>query len=82
MKPVELQIFLNNLVTDSPHLSRAQGAPASSSSFGGSRSAESRPLDNPEVVATKRSERGEGPGLGRGRESRRPRANFSKFCPN
>jgi hypothetical protein len=53
MPMVELQDFLNDLVTDSPHLGQAF------SSRGG-RQIQKRPLDNPKVVATKRQERDEG----------------------
>jgi hypothetical protein len=67
MPLVELQNFLNDLVTDSPHLGRAKGAPAPYDNLGGSRPAQKRPLDNPEVVATKHFERGEGSYDGRGR---------------
>jgi hypothetical protein len=52
MALVELQNFLYDLVIDSPHLSRARGAPTSSDNRGGGRPAQKRPLENSEVVAT------------------------------
>jgi hypothetical protein len=67
MSLIELQSFLNDLVSNSPDVGRAAGAPAPCDNHGSNRHARKSPLDNLEVVATKRFERGEGSGRGRGR---------------
>jgi hypothetical protein len=66
MPRVELLNFLNDLVTDSSHFGRAEGALAPSRNRGGGRHSAKRPLGNPEVVATMRFEGGEGSCRGRG----------------
>jgi hypothetical protein len=66
MPLIESQNFLNDLVTDSPHLCRAKSAHALAK-HGSSRRAKERPLDELEVEGIKLFERGEGSGRGRGR---------------
>ena len=65
MPLAELQIFPNDIVTNSPHL----GQSTSFGNLGSDRPAQKCPLYNPKVVAAKRSDRGEGPGRERGEGS-------------
>jgi hypothetical protein len=53
-------IFLNDLVTDSPHLGRARLAPTQSTKHGGRQPTRKRPNDDPMVEASKRWQRGKG----------------------
>jgi hypothetical protein len=64
---MELQNFLNDLMTDSPHRCRERSAPTPSDNPGGSRLPKKRSFENLVVEANKRLQRGVGSGLGRGR---------------
>jgi hypothetical protein len=66
MPLVDLQNFLNDLVTDSPHLGRARPAPTPSNSQGGGQPTGKRPNDDSMLEASKRWQRGEGLRFGRG----------------
>jgi hypothetical protein len=67
MPMVELQNLLNKLVTDSPHLGRARGAPTSIDNPRGSRLSKKRFFETPKVEGTKRLHLGEGSRFARGR---------------
>jgi hypothetical protein len=54
MPLVELQDFLNNLLTDSPHLGRTKLAPIPSSNHVRRQPTMKRPNDDPMVEASKR----------------------------
>jgi hypothetical protein len=62
MSLVELQNFVNDLVTDSPHMGRS--APTSTDHQGGNRLSKKR---SSEPEGTKRRHQGEGSGFARGR---------------
>jgi hypothetical protein len=67
MPLVELQNFLNDLVTDSSHVGRVRSAPTPSNSHGGgSRPPKKRLLDEAHAKGTKRFARCEGSGRRRG----------------
>jgi hypothetical protein len=65
MPPVELQNIMNDLIIDWQNLGQA----ITSSNPRSGRQAQKRLMDNQEVMATKRSERGEGSGHERGEKS-------------
>jgi hypothetical protein len=51
---VELQTFLNGLVTDSPHLSRARNISTQADNHGRTKLTKKRPFDTPDVDGAKR----------------------------
>jgi hypothetical protein len=68
MPLLELQNFLNDLVTDSPRQDRAMSAPTPSDNLGGNRTTKKRPFEDLEVKGSmRRFQRGEGFVRGRGR---------------
>jgi hypothetical protein len=74
--------FLNDLVTDSPHLGRVRPVPTPFNSPGGGQPTKKRPNDDPMVEAAKRRQRGEGSWFGRGRSRGGGRGGCGRFSPN
>jgi hypothetical protein len=64
---VELQNFLNDIVTDSPHLGGVKSTARPSTTYGGGQPTKKRPYGDPLVGASKIWERYNGDGCGRGR---------------
>jgi hypothetical protein len=62
---VELYFFLNDFVSDSPHLGRARSTATLSTTHGGGQPTRKRPNDDLLIEASKRWQRGEGSWLGR-----------------
>jgi hypothetical protein len=83
---VELQNFMNDVVTDSPHLGGARSTACPSTTLGGGHPTRKRNLDDPLVGASKTWKRnGGGRGRGRGRGSNqgggrgRPSSHFGRI---
>ena len=67
LKLVELQNFLNDVVTDSPHLGLVKSTTRPSTTHGGGQPTKKRTYEDPFVGASKIWMRNNGAGRGRGR---------------
>ena len=67
MQLMELQKFLYDVVTDSPHLGGVKSTPRPSTTLGGGQPTKKRTDEDPLVGASKVWKRNNGAGAGRGR---------------